>query len=310
MSATVYKPRLCHIKQGPTGYGFHLHGEKGKTGQRIRKVEDDSPAEHAGLKEGDRIVAVNGKNMEKSSHQEVVARIKEKSGETNLLVVDKEADKVFTDKGIAITEELLVNGASPDPEPVATETKKVEDVTPPQNDDELRPRLCKLTRKDAGYGFNLHSEKGKVGRFIRSCDPGSAAEEAGLKSGDRIIEINGVNMETEKHSQVVQAIKDSGNNVDILVVDAKADEHFKSCKVTPTSQHLSGPLPTVVKEDTKSSVSSNGQSTVTTSPSNGSVNPDILELDLQALKERSRNSSKKKAPVSNWNNRQAMFNNL
>lgn len=54
---------------------------------------------------------------------------------------------------------------------------------------QVRPRLCKLTRKETGYGFNLHSEKGKVGRYIRSIDPQSAAEEAGLKAGDRIIEV-------------------------------------------------------------------------------------------------------------------------
>lgn len=36
---------------------------------------------------------------------------------------------------------------------------------------------------------------------------------------------------------------------------------------------------------------------------------DLPNLDLASLKERSR-SGKKKAPQSNWNNRQAMFNNL
>ena len=66
-----YKPRLCHIVRGANGYGFHLHGEKGQSGQRIRKVEADSPSYHANLKEGDRIVAVNGKNVEGEEHHEV-----------------------------------------------------------------------------------------------------------------------------------------------------------------------------------------------------------------------------------------------
>jgi len=38
-------------------------------------------------------------------------------------------------------------------------------------------------------------------------------------------------------------------------------------------------------------------------------NAAMLEMDLQTLKQRVRNS-KKKAPTSNWNNRQAIFNNL
>lgn len=36
--------------KGENGYGFHLHGEKGKSGQFIRKVEPGSPAEAAGLR--------------------------------------------------------------------------------------------------------------------------------------------------------------------------------------------------------------------------------------------------------------------
>jgi len=70
MSA-AFKPRLCHVVRGASGYGFHLHGEKGTKGQHIRKIEADSPAELAGLKVGDRIVAVNGVNVEEDDHHEV-----------------------------------------------------------------------------------------------------------------------------------------------------------------------------------------------------------------------------------------------
>ena len=71
MSVVEYKPRLCHIVKGSSGYGFHLHGEKGKYGQVIRKIEPGSPAETSGLKQGDRVVEVNGKNVEHCNHQEV-----------------------------------------------------------------------------------------------------------------------------------------------------------------------------------------------------------------------------------------------
>ena len=64
------RPRLCLISKGPNGYGFHLHGEKGKSGQFIRKVEPGSPAETAGLRAGDRVVAVNGVNVERETHHQ------------------------------------------------------------------------------------------------------------------------------------------------------------------------------------------------------------------------------------------------
>uniref|UniRef100_A0A493SX94 PDZ domain-containing protein n=1 Tax=Anas platyrhynchos platyrhynchos TaxID=8840 RepID=A0A493SX94_ANAPP len=71
MAKDQLKPRLCHMLKGENGYGFHLHGEKGKSGQFIRKVEPGSPAEAAGLRAGDRVVEVNGLNVEQETHHQV-----------------------------------------------------------------------------------------------------------------------------------------------------------------------------------------------------------------------------------------------
>ena len=51
-------------------------------------------------------------------------------------------------------------------------------------------------------------------------------------------------MEYDKHQKVVAMIKDSGQEVKLLVVHEEADKFFKSCGVTPSSLHLTGPLPT------------------------------------------------------------------
>ena len=71
-------------------------------------------------------------------------------------------------------------------------------------DDAPKPRLCHLRKISAfnGYGFNLHAEKGKAGQFIGKVDEGSPAQMAGLREGDRIIEVNGTNIGNENHSQV------------------------------------------------------------------------------------------------------------
>lgn len=96
--------RLCHIIKWDDfdGYGFNLHAEKGKPGQYIGKVDEDSPAEAAGLKEGDRIIEVNGVNIANENHKQVVQRIKAIPEETKLLVVDSEADNYFKSKNIVI----------------------------------------------------------------------------------------------------------------------------------------------------------------------------------------------------------------
>lgn len=60
---------------------------------------------------------------------------------------------------------------------------------PQTNPSELVPRLCHLVRSEIGYGFNLHSERSRPGQYIRSLDPGSPADQAGLRPQDRLIEV-------------------------------------------------------------------------------------------------------------------------
>ena len=56
MSGDPPPPRLCHVAKVDNfdGYGFNLHAEKNKPGQFVGKIDVGSPAEVAGLKEGDR----------------------------------------------------------------------------------------------------------------------------------------------------------------------------------------------------------------------------------------------------------------
>jgi len=108
LSSSKPVARLCHIIQWKhfDGYGFNLHAEKGKPGQYIGKVDEGSPAEAAGLKQGDRIVEVNGVNIANENHKQVVQRIKAVQNETKLLVVDSEADKYFKAHNIIIKNSL------------------------------------------------------------------------------------------------------------------------------------------------------------------------------------------------------------
>lgn len=105
------------------------------------------------------------------------------------------------------------------------------------------PRLCHLTKWDDfnGYGFNLHAEKGKAGQYIGKVDEGSPAVAAQLRQGDRIVEVNGVNIGNENHQQVVQRIKAGGEETKLLVVDAETDLYFKEKKIV-----VRGDMPEVV----------------------------------------------------------------
>jgi len=99
--------------------------------------------------------------------------------------------------------------------------------------DAPRPRLCHLRKWSDfnGYGFNLHAERGKAGQFIGTVDPLSPAVAANLRPGDRIIEVNGVNIGSENHQQVVQRIKAVTDETRLLVVDEEADTYYKKHKM-------------------------------------------------------------------------------
>lgn len=61
------RPRLCVIQRGSNGYGFNLHSERARPGQYIRAVDEDSPAERAGLLPKDRIVQVHYFSVHKAA---------------------------------------------------------------------------------------------------------------------------------------------------------------------------------------------------------------------------------------------------
>ncbi|XP_019940033.1 Na(+)/H(+) exchange regulatory cofactor NHE-RF2 [Paralichthys olivaceus] len=282
------RPRLCFLTKGQRGYGFHLHGERNKGGQFIRRVDPGSSADLGGLRPGDRVVEVNGENVEKENHHQVVNRIREVEHRTRLLVVDRDTDDYLLSQGLACTEDLAVEMGtlSPRPSPAATPSSspipreclpmspnhthsfhppaanspthvitqgkvKRSSVTSstttetesqsepsPELTTGLFPRLCHVVKGENGYGFNLHSNKTKRGQFVRSVDPGSAAESADIRPGDRLVEVNGVNIEGLKHAEVVTLIKAGGNEVRLIMVDQETDKLFHRLGITPTTRNV------------------------------------------------------------------------
>lgn len=106
--------------------------------------------------------------------------------------------------------------------------------------DAPRPRLCHLRKWPDfnGYGFNLHAERGKAGQFIGNVDPESPAVAANLRPGDRIVQVNGTNIGSENHQQVVQRIKAVPDETKLLVVDQDADNYYKEQgMVVPTDMY-------------------------------------------------------------------------
>ena len=107
-SIPISVPRLCHIVKIDQfdGFGFNLYQEKTRAGQFIGRIEPGSPAERGGLKEDDKIVEVNGVDIAKERHAQVVGRIQAIASETTMLVIDKECEDYHSEHGIVIKQSL------------------------------------------------------------------------------------------------------------------------------------------------------------------------------------------------------------
>lgn len=64
-------------------------------GHFIKDIDRGSPAERAGLKEMDRLIAVDGQEVDGCSHEQVVNRIRQSGNKCSLLVVDKDTDQMY-----------------------------------------------------------------------------------------------------------------------------------------------------------------------------------------------------------------------
>jgi len=246
------EPRNCHMKRWADfeGYGFNLHAEKGQTGHFIGTVDDDSPALFSGLKQGDKIVEVNGQNIWNESHQTVVQKIKSDPNAVTLLVIDADAEEYYNSRGITVsssmsnTKNIYGPPAKPGSE-IETKTESIAVSTEPVvaaaavtgvatssalDSDAPRPRLCHLKQWPdfQGYGFNLHVEKNRTGHFIGAVDENSPAYHSGLRKGDRIVEANGINVFDASHQDTITTIKSSGNSVQLLVLDPSAEEYYRN----------------------------------------------------------------------------------
>lgn len=183
------KPRCLNIEKGPEGFGFLLREEKGldgRLGQFLWEVDPGLPADKAGMKPGDRLVAVAGESVDGLGHEETVSRIRAQGSCVSLIVVDPEADRFFS--MVRLSPLLFLENTEIAAPPLAeTKALPVEDTV------ELSgSRQCFLyPGPGGGYGFRLCCVASGPCLFISQVTPGGSAARAGLQMGDAILEVNG-----------------------------------------------------------------------------------------------------------------------
>lgn len=272
-------PRLCHLIKWADfdGYGFNLHAEKSRSGQFIGKVDEDSPAQYAGLREGDRIIEVNGVNIANENHRQVVERIKSIPNETKLLVVDEEADRWYKVMKIVVksTQSNVEYVKTPVPRPSSKEPPSYDNISSNANGVEKNDSNEVDQHSPVGdatvNGSQSSSPSGSPSLEIKS--NGNAAHH------EEIVEEKTVEREEEEESpKIIKRVENSP------ALNAKETGGSRS------STPLNGSSIPDSPRSTKSSHSSGGGSS-----HNGPASPDLeLNLNMSASEMRQILAARKK----------------
>ena len=90
-----------------------------------------------------------------------------------------------------------------------------------------RPKLCHMKKWNHfdGFGFTLQTDHKLEAQIIGKIDKRSPAEASGLKTDDRVFEVNGVNVDGYNHDQVVERIRAGREETKLLVADNDCQEY-------------------------------------------------------------------------------------
>lgn len=289
------------------GYGFHLASEKGM--QFIRRIVEDSPAQNAGMLEGDRLLGVNDENIIGHNHSEVVEFIRKSGSSCRLVVISPTPTLDLTDDAKMMLQ---------------------------------MPRECVLARKDKGFGFVLHSErkqKTSTTFYMTKLQEDGSSWEAGVNDDDKIVSIDGELITSDMdHAEVVQKIKDKKvikvvvvhrhNMLDLSLCQAirvpalrrVVPEEPSSSSAAETSARSSSTNSAQIRENSNSSAVASGERQ-NSSPSSSEKTEEVDEngdfrsidfsrMSLSELKSTIRLGKKRQTKDMSWAQQRSVFKDL
>ncbi len=184
---TIYTATRGDQSRALVGITTGSGGERDTLGLLITSIEPGSPAEQAGLEEGNRITSINGTSLRLSAMD---------AGEPDMRGIlsrrlTREMRKVKP--GDEVTLEIFDGGRT---RTVRVTTVEASELQPAKDLDDLRDDM--RSRPVLGLSLGGASARDTLGLFIESVQSGGPAEQAGIYEGDRIAAINGVDLRIGK----------------------------------------------------------------------------------------------------------------
>ncbi|KHN86170.1 Membrane-associated guanylate kinase, WW and PDZ domain-containing protein 3 [Toxocara canis] len=177
----------------PNGFGFRVVGgtEEGTCITVGQIVPGGAAAEDGRMRQGDEIIEIDGRNVVGESHATAVQLMQQSAANGHVKLIVRRQKEVSRSASMPLNQLNVV----------------------------LNTYDVVLTRSDHdGFGFVIISSVNKNGSTIGRIMEGSPAARCGqLRVGDRVIAVNGIDIMSLAHDEIVNLIKDSGLSVRLTI---------------------------------------------------------------------------------------------
>ncbi|XP_030332562.1 protein scribble homolog isoform X13 [Strigops habroptila] len=221
------------------GLGFSIAGGKGSTPYRagdtgifISRIAEGGAAHRDGiLHVGDRVISINGVDMTEARHDQAVALLTA-SSPTIALLVERQGAEQLSDGDAPGAARARMHSPPPPPGPGPGDSPHEDAPAPPRNhlskgmEDQYPIEEIHLVKAGGPLGLSIvggsdHSSHPfgihEPGVFISKVIPRGLASRSGLRVGDRILEVNSIDLRHATHQEAVNALLSNTQELTMLV---------------------------------------------------------------------------------------------
>ncbi|XP_027572976.1 protein scribble homolog isoform X15 [Pipra filicauda] len=225
------------LMRNEKGLGFSIAGGKGSTPYRagdtgifISRIAEGGAAHRDGILHiGDRVISINGVDMTEARHDQAVALLTAASP-TIVLLVEREGSEQPGEGASPGAPRVRMH--SPPPPPGPGDSPPEETPAPQRNhlakglEDQYPIEEIHLVKAGGPLGLSIvggsdHSSHPfgihEPGVFISKVIPRGLASRSGLRVGDRILEVNGIDLRHATHQEAVNALLSNAQELTMLV---------------------------------------------------------------------------------------------
>ncbi|XP_064010588.1 protein scribble homolog isoform X3 [Pogoniulus pusillus] len=224
------------LMRNEKGLGFSIAGGKGSTPYRagdtgifISRIAEGGAAHRDGiLRVGDRVISINGVDMTEARHDQAVALLTAASP-TIVLLVEREGAEPPSEGDAAGTPRARMHSPPPpahgDSPPEETPSLQRNHL-PKGLEDQYPIEEIHLVKAGGPLGLSIvggsdHSSHPfgihEPGVFISKVIPRGLASRSGLRVGDRILEVNSIDLRHATHQEAVNALLSNTQELTMLV---------------------------------------------------------------------------------------------